>query len=144
MPQLLQRWGWVWVFHLLGRPAKMWGVCQLHSACHWWMLSLLFWLRGLWQWVYYALRIIKTCLHLGLVCWESGLCYGDKLLNLEASTEIECRDQCRDDNDCNWFTFDEIDHFCFLYDTCEEIDEPSCISCVSGEEACGPRPGRLM
>ena len=69
-------------------------------------------------------------------CSVTGLCEGDLILPIDGvETVEECQDHCTEQPDCNWFSYDTADNFCFTYTDCFAIDD-SCTTCISGETAC--------
>lgn len=74
------------------------------------------------------------------VCWVSGECQGNLLGMMESSSEQDCLLACKNDTDCEWFTFhpsgdDSAKSYCVLFKDCPNIDT-ACVDCVTGERRC--------
>jgi len=72
-----------------------------------------------------------------LQCWVPGYCLGISVHGLPDTSDIECRDACRKDANCIWFTHNRDDGHCNLMQTCDTVDEDICPTCTSGHKACG-------
>ena len=76
-----------------------------------------------------------SCLAEDEVCFQDGVClnsdfYGDEL----AKDEIECLQFCKDDFQCNWWTYSQEFGTCFLFRDCQEFDPNYCApgACITG------------
>jgi len=76
-----------------------------------------------------------------LVCYQSGLCFGTLLKEFSVENRVECKNECRKDQTCAWFTFDEMNQKCKLNIDCTELNFDVCPSCFSGQEQCGNEGG---
>ena len=71
-------------------------------------------------------------------CWIQGQCEGNMIYTVQASTQQECLQLCKETNQCRWFTFlekNDAGDFCILYQDCPALDE-SCSACISAESRC--------
>jgi len=53
---------------------------------------------------------------------------------IDGLDELACRDACRKEPSCKWFTFQ--DNSCDLFETCTSIDSDLCLNCFIGQEVC--------
>ena len=71
-----------------------------------------------------------------LECSVQGSCIGTLVDLIAPVTDAgNCLSVCQSNPNCQWFSFDTSDNFCFLMSDCDEIDE-SCASCTSGQRNC--------
>jgi len=80
---------------------------------------------------------------LDLTCWKEGLCLGSLIEDVSADEELGCRNACRQNTLCEWFTFDDKHHECKLFLNCPNVSDDFCTSCISGQQQCGGKPGKL-
>ncbi len=74
-----------------------------------------------------------------------GRCTGANLGSEDLQTEAECLQQCKDLQECQWFTYDQIDGVCYLFSDCGDLDTAGdCAgACWSGQKPCGERKGEI-
>ena len=72
----------------------------------------------------------------GQQCYVPGICSGQLLGSLESHDRYQCLSACTDLRDCTWFSSNEKDGFCGLFQTCNEVSTEDCPECVSGEYTC--------
>ena len=65
----------------------------------------------------------------------SGECDGIVDHFEESNTVEECHQFCKSNLGCRWFTFSPLTSACFLFQSCDSIDE-ECEECISGERRC--------
>ena len=54
---------------------------------------------------------------------------------ISANSRDRCLEKCKDEDNCEWFTFDSLAGNCTLYQgSCGNVTQ--CEACVSGQEAC--------
>ena len=72
-----------------------------------------------------------------LECFVAGVC--DESFHLDASyvdDEFECLEQCKANNNCNWFSYSPQLAFCELLHNCSVLSIPECPDCLSGQVDC--------
>ena len=74
-------------------------------------------------------------------CFVPGECLGFFLDHIDLTSADECLQECKGNNFCEWFTFFEESNICYLYSTCNEIDQ-ECQNCVTGEDECDAQGGQ--
>ncbi len=71
------------------------------------------------------------------ICHVQGECQdGYHVNHLGASSYLECQSACLDNDNCNYFTFNELNNFCLLLYNCTGIDSSSCPDCYTGQQDC--------
>ncbi len=72
-----------------------------------------------------------------LQCSVPGQCVNSEQISSGVeNNKNACQDKCKNDQDCNWMTFDTATNFCVLYNTCQNITEANCNSCITSEKDC--------
>ncbi len=70
-------------------------------------------------------------------CSIPGQCIDGELITLESlESEKACLSECRDTEDCAWYTFDNKLNICELFKTCPDVSQDQCPDCLSGESDC--------
>ena len=70
-------------------------------------------------------------------CYIEGQCQdGLELDSKAAFSYYQCLEQCQNDVDCNFFTYDSDDNLCYLLANCTQINTTTCPNCYSGEKDC--------
>ena len=64
-----------------------------------------------------------------------GSCLGPFIDGKALSDADECRDACKTEELCKWWTYNNADQFCSLLGDCVIRDE-TCDDCVFGHETC--------
>merc|ERR1712241_1301873 len=82
------------------------------------------------------LGCLATTLVLGQQCDVAGECQGTFLGFASTNSSAECLVQCKESAECSWFTHNEPDNFCAIYQTCDSIDASVCPECISGQRSC--------
>ena len=72
----------------------------------------------------------------GQQCNVPGICSGQLLGSLETNDRNECLSECSNLEDCSWFSSNEEDGFCGLFQTCDDVSTTNCPQCISGEHSC--------
>ncbi len=74
-----------------------------------------------------------------LVCNEPGQCLGS-FVGTDAAADLnDCLEQCQDNEDCQWWSYDFSDGLCLFTRDCPEVDD--CDTCVHGQTECEPFEG---
>ena len=74
---------------------------------------------------------------LSLTCLKPGICInGITLYNYHTNDYNDCAQNCHEDSNCQWFTFDPESDKCHLYETCPTISASNCPKCISSETKC--------
>ena len=71
----------------------------------------------------------------GYQCSIPGFCEGNLVLALDSSGKDLCITACKENSQCNWWSYNGADNVCALLSTCAIIDE-ACTTCVSGQKDC--------
>ncbi len=72
-----------------------------------------------------------------LQCSLPGQCVNSEQISSGVEDDkYACRQECKNNEDCNWFTFHTTLNVCVLYNTCLNITEANCDSCVTSERDC--------
>jgi hypothetical protein len=76
-------------------------------------------------------------------CFVPGRCLEVPIHNEVDDDQYACLAACKNNADCEWFSFDSSTGICSFYEACSSRD--SCLTCVSGENECedggvGPGP----
>jgi len=64
------------------------------------------------------------------------MCVGGGMSSIPDMMEVECRDACRQNSLCSWFSLDKETNICTLFESCSKISPDECPSCISGHQAC--------
>lgn len=96
-------------------------VCKEQKKCEWF--------------TYY--EETKYCnLYHGCTCNKLGECRESSRVGVSFPQNVEdCRKDCKEHTNCQWFTYYEEAKFCNLFDSCTEFTT-DCLQCVSGEVPC--------
>ena len=71
-----------------------------------------------------------------MICGQPGQCI-DVIIGIEdVSKENTCIKLCHDTEDCQYWTFHDVDGICSLFANCSKIDSTTCPSCIHGEKYC--------
>ena len=84
--------------------------------------------------IFFPSLAILGCVALatGQQCDVAGECSGTLLGFSSTNSTAECLVECKANSDCAWFTHNEQDSFCAIYETCDSIDSSVCPECISG------------
>ena len=69
-------------------------------------------------------------------CNVPGICVGQLLVSFESNDQYQCLSACNNLRDCSWFSSNEEDGFCGLFQTCDDVSTTECPLCISGEHSC--------
>ena len=91
--------------------------------------------------------VILTALAFGLAvtakepqCYVEGECLDSQLVNLTLQDNYNgCLNDCKDNMDCQWFTFKGSGNVCLLLSDCITVSTENCQDCYSGEKTCQPK-----
>ena len=73
----------------------------------------------------------------GLQCSTPGQCVDSDLISEgNEKTKQDCHNNCKNNEDCSWFTYRYSEHFCLLFSNCLNVTEAGCDSCITGEKDC--------
>jgi len=73
---------------------------------------------------------------LSLECDVPGECIGQLIGFTSQDTSPDCLSTCKGTEGCTWYTFRPEEKICNIMQTCTEVDEDNCESCISGEVEC--------
>ena len=77
------------------------------------------------------------CLVSSQDCFVPGECTQSSLISIKETDNVAiCLDFCKDNEDCNWFTFVPYASVCELLADCGELDDTNCKDCISGQREC--------
>ena len=91
--------------------------------------------------------VILTALAFGLAvtakepqCYVEGECLDSQLVNLTLQDNYnDCLNDCKDNMDCQWFTFEGSGNSCLLFSDCKTLSNVKCQNCYSGQRTCQPQ-----
>jgi hypothetical protein len=70
-------------------------------------------------------------------CFIPGECTNSLLVGATyPETSKECLEDCKNLEQCHWFTFKSNGPQCELFKTCTDISVETCDDCLSGEVSC--------
>ncbi len=69
-------------------------------------------------------------------CDMVGRCLGVVRTIKVAHDQVHCKDMCRNDTMCHFYTFDTNSMNCFLTNDCPALDS-TCTTCLANEKGCG-------
>ena len=73
----------------------------------------------------------------GQQCDIKGECFNATLNGISITDNAkECLKECIDVLDCKWFTYNPDGQVCEFLNNCEEINDETCPTCLSGEATC--------
>ena len=55
--------------------------------------------------------------------------------NIIKPSILECLAACKIENDCEWYSYNEQNEACYLFESCPEIDESE-VDFISGQAEC--------
>ncbi len=92
---------------------------------------------------HYSLKDLELSVSLStdLQCWVRGSCYGILITEEHVGSDSECLDSCKNDLECNWFTYNDADGACILFESCDDFSADTCDTCWSGQRQCEERQG---
>ena len=67
------------------------------------------------------------------ICSQPGYCQGNTLSQNAAENKLECQEQCYDNQQCLWYTFQETANLCVLTSTCSP---QNATNSVYGQRSC--------
>ena len=79
-----------------------------------------------------------------LQCWVEGQCEGPNLDHATLTSESECLEACKKQEECAWFSYDQANGACILFTECDKLDTDDCEACWSGQRQCGNRKGLVV
>ena len=79
--------------------------------------------------------IEKACVNFMSHFPPLGFCDGSSVAIDVTSTREDCITECKDNQFCEWWSFDNRDGFCTLLSSCTALDL-SCATCISGQKQC--------
>ena len=72
-----------------------------------------------------------------LQCSIPGQCVNSDLIQSEAEDDqYSCHNQCKNNDECNWFTYIADQGFCEQFSNCFNITDATCSSCITSEKDC--------
>jgi len=86
----------------------------------------------------------KNCSPPSLKCNLVGKCHGNLIKSEKTGSIDECIDSCKcsSNTTCHWFTFNQSNQLCELYDDCDTLT--ACDECLSGNCRCTLEPAGII
>ena len=85
--------------------------------------------------------VVLTCLFAAVLaelqCSVPGQCVNSDLIQSEVEEDkYACHHQCKTNDACYWFTYNQEKGFCEQFGNCFNITDATCDTCITSEKDC--------